>query len=170
MSRRHVAQFMLFYVDMRRSRSAAHTEEFASNNVNFAEMAIFAGQNKKALLMEGLMKPDAGCGLNLPLSDRKSASLLKLVRMLPYKTPPNQQKKGCERRRRAMPRYLPSMPFSQSDLAPVVRRPAMPVNFALSRCILILEHQKPIRIITLMYISLQKLITTIHQGDSNAKT
>ncbi len=41
------------------------------------------------------MKPYAGCDVTLPLSDRKSASLLKLVRMLPYKTPPNQQKKAA---------------------------------------------------------------------------
>ena len=58
-------------------------------------MAIFAGQNKKALLVEGLMKPGADCDLNLPLSGRKSASLLKLVRMLPYKTPTHQQKKAA---------------------------------------------------------------------------
>ncbi|SFI43865.1 hypothetical protein SAMN04515618_12420 [Collimonas sp. OK307] len=41
------------------------------------------------------MKPDAGCDLNLLFSDRKPASLLKLVRMLPYKTPLNQQKKAA---------------------------------------------------------------------------
>ncbi|WP_092360153.1 hypothetical protein [Collimonas sp. OK242] len=144
---------MLFYIDMRRSKSAAHTEEFASNNVNFAEMAIFARQNKKALMLEGLMKPDAGCDLNLPLSARKSASQLKLVRMLPYKTPLNQHKKGLYALARTMPRHLPFMPISQSDLAPFAAHHVIPVNFALPRCILILEHQNPIRIITLMYIS-----------------
>ena len=116
------------------------------------------------------MKPDTGCDLNPLLSGCKSASQLKLVRMLPYKTPPNQHKKGCKRRHRTMPRHLPFMPFSQSDLAPFVPHRTIPVNSALSRCILILEHQNPIRIVTLMYIAKQKLITMIHQGDNDAKT
>ncbi|SFB26340.1 hypothetical protein SAMN04515620_13241 [Collimonas sp. OK607] len=99
------------------------------------------------------MKPDAGCGLNLPLSARKSASELKLVRMLPHKTPPNQHKKGLQSEAGTMPRHFPLMPFSQSNAVSFVPHRAISVNFALSRCILILKHQNPIRIITLMYIS-----------------
>lgn len=47
-------------------------------------------------MVEGLIKPDAGGDFNLPLPGRKSASQLKLVRMLPYKTAPNQHKKGLQ--------------------------------------------------------------------------